>query len=96
MSLRKPRPEYFRVKKQYHECRGEKYFCHYEFSDKVVQICFSYGNMKKGRTNSVGIYTIHLTSFMNSYNQGKYLEYVTPSQFKSAFRLMTSQLKRLS
>lgn len=92
MNLRKPKPEYFRVKEKYINHCGDKYFSLLNGSERVVVICFSYGNTKQGKNISFGMYTISKSSFDVYYNRMKHLEYISFNQFKSATRLMVNKL----
>lgn len=86
--------EYFRVKKERREYKGDRYFkVDYE-TDKVIQICLSGGEEgRKGRSKNLGIYMINKVSFFTNYLGLSYAEKSTKREFDRKFELACKILK---
>lgn len=85
--------EYYRVIKDRQDYKGEKYFRFNPASEKVVQICFNMGDIKKGRTNSFGVYMIHRLTFLSNYYAYRYVESISKKLFDSKFQEIIKMLK---
>jgi hypothetical protein len=82
--MKKSSDIYFRIKKERKEYLGDRYFrMNYDF-EKVIQVCFTCGDSKKGKSNTVGIYCINKLTFMSNYFM-YYVEPCTKAQYDKAF-----------
>lgn len=59
--------QYFKIKEDRHEYLGERYFKIDWNSDKVVQVCLTTGDIKKGKSNTFGVYLISKQTFVANY-----------------------------
>ena len=53
--------EYYKIKEEKEGFLGERYFQLAFNTEKVLQVCVCPGEMKKGRTNNIGITIIRQT-----------------------------------
>ena len=84
--------KYYKVKDIELEYKGERYYKVDGSKEHVLQICFNRGQMKKGRTNTVGMYNVQRMTFMsNDYEY--YVEECTQEVFEEAFEKCIKLLK---
>lgn len=87
---------YFKVKPERVEYMGTKFFLLATDSDTVLQVCSHPGpEIKRGRTNAVGIYTISRNSFVTNYLGMGYVEPINEPIFKMAFYDMVNSLSEI-
>lgn len=77
--------QYFKVKADRVEYLGERYFKFDVQSEKVVQVCMSVGDVKKGKSNTFGTYLIHRMTFLTNYMAMGYVEAITKKQYDKMF-----------
>ena len=85
--------QYYRVKEGRVEYLGERYFRFNNHSEKVVQICLTCGDIKKGKSNNFGIYLISKLTLFSNYMAMNYLEPCTKKQFDKQFEKVAFMLK---
>ncbi len=91
--MKNDKTEYFKVRKDRWEIWGERYFRLSWATDKVVQVCITTGDVKKGKSNTFGIYLIcKLTLFSNYMAQG-YVEKCDKKEFDKKFDQVVKYLK---
>lgn len=88
--------QYFKTNKSDSPRFGIRYF-RVDFTDesvKALQICETVGaEVKKGKANNVGIYTISRMTLMCNYMAMCYVQPCTKQEFDSAFKRMVQRLK---
>lgn len=87
--------QYYKVKKDRQDYKGNRYFKFSPDSEKVIQVCVHPGEEKKGRTNSYGVYLIHRLTFLTNYFLGfeSYVELCTKKEYEKAFNQIVEALK---
>jgi hypothetical protein len=85
--------QYFRIRKDRQDYKGQRYFKFDPMSEKVVQICVSSGEEKKGRTNSFGVYLIHRLTFFANYLALKYAEPCEKEEYEEEFERIVKMLR---
>lgn len=84
---------YLKVCKDHNEYLGERYFKLDWNSDKVVQVCLSNGrDVRRGRSNTIGVYLISKQTLFSNYMAMKYLEPCTKRAFEKQFQLVVDFL----
>lgn len=73
--------QFYQVVGSRRDYKGERYFKFNPAADSVVQVCFSTGDDKKGRANTVGVYLIHRLTFLTNYFAHNYVELITEKQY---------------
>ena len=63
------------------------------YFDKVLQVCTSCGDVKKGKSNTFGIYLIHRMTFFGNYLACGYLIQITKKIYDKQFELVYKMLK---
>jgi len=76
-----------------HEYIGERYFRFNNNSEKVVQVCTFTGDVKKGKSNTFGVYLIHKMTFLCNYLAVGYCEQITEAQYKKQFKKVIKNLE---
>lgn len=85
---------YFKVVPERQHYIGEKYFALSTDSDSVLQVCVQPGpDVRRGRTNAIGIYTITRNSFAVNYMAMGYVAPITKQQYEKHFTSMMDALK---
>lgn len=85
--------QYYKVKKERLEYLGERFFRFNHSSEKVVQVCLTCGDVKKGKSNTFGIYLIHKMTLFSNYLAPNYIEPCTKKQFDNQFDKVVKMLK---
>lgn len=85
--------QYYKVKKDKRQYRGERYFKYNPNSEKVTQICVSPGEEKKGKSNTFGIYLIHKNTFLINYLTLGYVEKTNRMKYQHNFDKIVEYLK---
>ena len=85
--------QYYKVKPERQEYLGDRYFRFNHSSEKVVQACFTCGDVKKGKSNTFGIYLIHRITLYSNYLAVGYLEPCTKKEFEKQFDKIVKMLK---
>jgi len=78
--------QYFKVIDSRQDYLGERYFRFNIHSEKIVQICKGVGEIKKGKSNTFGIYLVHRMTFMANYLSMGYLEPITKARYNKEFK----------
>jgi peroxiredoxin len=84
---------YFKIKKEYQNYKGERYFRFNMISEKAVQVCINHGMEKPGRTNAFGVYLIHRITFLSNYYTINYTEPCTKKEYDKQFEKVIQMLK---
>ncbi len=87
-----PHIQYFKIKKERHDYLGERFFKVDYDSDKVVQVCLSPGDVKKGKSNTLGVYAICKLTFFTNY-AGRYVDKCTAKEYKKQFKKAVNLLE---
>jgi len=87
------RDQYFKIAKDRQDYKGDRYFRYNPHSTLVTQICYTNGEMKKGRSNVFGITNIHRMTFVSNYMLYSYLTPTTKKVFDDKFKKMVKLLK---
>lgn len=88
--------EYFRIKPESHERKGERYFKRMANNNQyVVMICKELSKKHRGGKVMFGVYYIRYTTFVGNYAwcEGKYLEKIPKSEWERMFDDVTKQLR---
>lgn len=78
--------EYYKVNPNRSEYLGERYFKFSHEVEKVVQICLTCGDVKKGKSNTFGIYLIHKMTLYSNYLATGYLLPCTKREYEKQFK----------
>lgn len=84
---------YFKIRKEYQDYKGERYFRFNHLSEKTTQVCVNHGCEKKGRTNAFGVYLIHRITFLSNYFSIHYTEPCTKKEYDKQFEKVIKMLK---
>lgn len=85
--------QYFKVTAARFQYLGERYF-RYDFqSDICTQICKTVGDIKKGKSNTFGIYLINKVTFFGNYLGPGYLQPISKAEFTKQFDQVVEALK---
>jgi len=84
--------QFFKVKQDRLEYLGERYFKFNYTSEKVVQVCITCGDVKKGKSNTFGIYLIHKMTLFSNYLAPCYIEPCTQKEFIKQFNKVVNML----
>jgi len=75
---------------------GEKYFCMSTDTDTILQVCTNPGvELRRGRTNAVGIYTITRMTFASNYLAMGYCEVITKNEYRKVFNKTIESLSKV-
>lgn len=85
--------EYYKVKPERTEWLGVRFFKVDWDSIKAIQVCVGTGDVKRGKANAVGIYTIDKVTFCTNYLGMGYVTPCTKREFEKKFDLIVSALK---
>jgi len=77
---------YYKTRKERHEYIGERYFRVNMDVDKIVQVCITNGDIKKGKSNTFGVYLIHKLTFFSNYAAMNYVEEITQKEYYKQFK----------
>jgi hypothetical protein len=84
--------EYYKVKKERWDYLGIRYFKVNFNSDKVTQICIDTGDVKKGKSNTFGVYLIGRETFFSNYF-GRYVDTCKKGEYDKMFNKVVKFLK---
>lgn len=76
--------QYFKIKKDRQEYKGERYFKFSYECQSVTQIVIHTGEEKKGKNNTIGVYLINKMTFISNYMHF-YVEPSTKKEFEKNF-----------
>ena len=85
--------QYFKVKKERIEYLGERYFKFNYNTEKVIQVCLTVGDVKKGKSNTYGVYLIHRMTFFSNYLATSYIEPCTKNEYEKQFNKVFNMLR---
>ncbi len=85
--------QYFRTKAERHDYLGNRYFRLDFNSDVTLQICLSTGDIKRGKSNTFGMYLISRLTLFTNYLAPNYCEPCTKKEFDKQFELTIKLLK---
>lgn len=84
--------EYYKIKKEFQNSIGIRYF-RFDYNNQyVTQVLLYTGEAKKGKGHYVGVYLISRESFLSNY-LGRFVEKATKSKFDSEFKKLIIKLK---
>lgn len=84
---------YFKTKKERHEYLGVRYFRINYNDEGALQICFSAGDVKKGKANNFGVYYISKVTFFQNYLAMAYVEPIQKNEFDKKFNQIIEAIK---
>ena len=91
-----PTIQYYKVVEERQSYLGDKYFMLSYDSDTVWQICFIPGpDVRRGRTNAVGFYTITRQSLATNYMAMNYVKPISKKEYMIAYKKMMKILSTL-
>jgi len=86
--------QFYKIKKERKEYLGERYFQVSFDSDTVLQVCINPSmEMRRGRTNNIGIYLISRLTFVSNYYGMNYVEPCTAKEFNMRYDAMVKMLR---
>jgi len=85
--------KYFKVKKERTEYLGERYFKFNFNTEKAVQVCITCGDVKKGKSNTFGVYLICKMTLFSNYLAPSYIEPCTKKEFNKQFDRVVKMLQ---
>lgn len=85
--------QYFVVKADKQQYKGERLFAFDFNSDRCFQVCVTQGEEKKGRSNTPGIYFINRLTFLGNYLAVGYVVPTTKAEYKKKFDEVMALLK---
>jgi len=84
---------YYTIKSTHQAYKGVRMFRVTKDCEKVLQICTVCGDIvRKGKSASIGIYTISFQSFAMNYLAMSYIEVITEAKFNKAFHAMIEMM----
>lgn len=87
---------YYKVVKDRAHYIGIKYFAVATDSDTVIQVCNCAGvELRRGRTNAVGLYTLTKLSFLSNYLAMGYVEIIPKKEFISEMNKIITAFQKL-
>ena len=89
--------QYFKIVEDRQSYLGDKYFMLPYDGDTVWQICFSPGpDLRRGRTNAIGFYTITRQSLATNYIAMNYVRPISKKEFTAKYSKMMEILSQLN
>ena len=85
--------QYLKIRPERRDYLGERYFRFNFDNDKVVQVCASTGDTKRGKSNTIGIYAIAKLTFYSNYLSLNYVEVCSKKDFEKKFEEAVNFLK---
>lgn len=85
--------QYYKVRKERNAYLGVRYFKFNYNEDKCVQVCLFTGDVKKGKSNTFGVYLISKLTLFSNYLATNYIEACTKKQYDDAFNKVVKMLK---
>lgn len=84
--------QYFKIRQSRVEYLGERYFKFNNDSEKVVQVCITCGDVKKGKSNTFGVYLISKMTLFSNYMAPQYVEPVSKKEYEKQFKKVVKYL----
>lgn len=84
--------QYFKTKPERIEYLGERYFKFSYNDDKTIQVCLSVGDVKKGKSNTFGVYLISKMTFLSNYFVTGYILPITQDEYEEQFKKVVKML----
>lgn len=85
---------YFKIRKEKIEMFGERYFRMNYSNDTVVQVSLSIGkDMKRGRSNNIGVYTVSKMTLLSNYLAMNYAVPCNEKDFEINFEKVINFLR---
>lgn len=84
---------YFKIIPKHIEYKGMRYFKFSYDNEKCLELCLSCGEVKRGRSNTVGIFFIDRATFFANYLAMNYVMPCTKNDFDKNFNKIVSLLK---
>jgi len=78
--------KFFKIKSERIEYLGERYFRFNSNSEKTIQVCLATGDVKKGKSNTFGIYLISKMTFFSNYYAQSYIQEITKKEYEKNFK----------
>lgn len=75
-----------------HETRGVRMFRVNDRTDTAITIVLNPGEIRRGRSNNIGIYAIDRMSIFSNYGYGNYLKPVDKKSWDKGFKLVLQLL----
>lgn len=85
--------QYFKVTASRHQYLGDRYFRYDYDSEICTQICKTVGDIKKGKSNTYGVYLISKLTFFGNYLGPGYIEVITKAEFTKHFNQVIEAIK---
>jgi hypothetical protein len=85
--------QYFKVTKSRHQYLGDRYFRFDYQAEICTQICKTVGDIKKGKSNTYGVYLISKLTFFGNYLGPGYIEVINKAEFTKHFDEVINALK---
>jgi hypothetical protein len=86
--------QFYKTRKERREYHGERYFQLAFDSETVLQVCVSPSTeMRRGRSNNIGVYIISRLTFVSNYFAMDYVEPCTRKVFVSQYNKITEMLR---
>lgn len=85
--------QYYKVVSARHQYLGDRYFRYDYDSEICTQICKTVGDIKKGKSNTYGIYLISKLTFFGNYLGPGYIMPIPKSEFTKHFNEVFEALK---
>lgn len=85
--------QYFKVTAARFPYLGERYF-RYDFQAEIcTQICKTVGDIKKGKSNTYGVYLINKVTFFGNYLGPGYLQLISKAEYTKHYNEVMEALK---
>lgn len=85
--------QYYRVRKEHRHYLGDRYFKFTHLADHTIQVCFSCGDIKKGKSNTFGVYLVHRLTFLTNYISMDRVEPCRKDVYEKKFNQIVKMLK---
>ncbi len=85
--------EYYKTSENRWDYLGLRYFKFNNISDNTVQVCVTTGDVKKGKSNTFGVYLIAKMTFLTNYYMQPYVEKCSKREYEKAFKKVIELLK---
>ena len=85
--------KYFKIRKERQDWLGVRYFKFRWDEEKVVQVCLFTGEVKKGKSNTFGVYLINRLTMLSNYYSPNYIEPCSKKEYEKMFNQVVKCLK---
>lgn len=85
--------EYYRVRKEHQAYLGVRHFKFNYMADHTIQACYHCGDIKKGKSNTFGVYLINKLTFLTNYLSPNYVEPCKKNEYEKYFDKTLKMLK---